>query len=105
MKNKPFVTIPQNTVCVPLSDVLFTHAQLSSLRTSNIDMEQQIRQRDYRVAELEAQVTELSKELSDTEEELSRENDSKLYWYKKFMDLSDKAEREKEATDAAAEAT
>lgn len=101
-KSKPFVTIPQNSVCVPLSDVLFTHSQLTTLRASNCDMEQQIRKKDYRIAELEAQVTELSKKLSDTEEELSRENDGKLLWYRKYMDLYDKVEREKEDSNAQA---
>lgn len=101
-KSKPFVTIPQNTVCVPLSDVLFTHAQLSSLRTSNIDMEQQIRKKDYRITELETQVSELSKKLADTEEELSRENDGKMLWYHKYMDLCAKIEREKEDSNAQA---
>lgn len=105
MKKTPIVQIPAKYVCLPVADVLFFNTQLADLRNSNADMGQQIRQRDYRIAELEAQVSELSKKLSDTEEELSRENDSKLYWYKKFMDLSDKIEREKEATDAATEAT
>ena len=102
---KQIVRIPVGCVCIPLHEVIYTHTELADLRSSNADMAQLIKQRDYRVSELEAQVTELSKKLSDTEEELSRENDSKLYWYKKFMELSDKIEREKEATDAATEAT
>lgn len=104
-KSIPFVTIPQNTVCIPLSDVLFNHAQLTTLRASNCDMEQQIRKKDYRIVELETQVSELTKKLSDTEEELSRENDGKLLWYRKYMDLYDKVEREKVATDAEAKTT
>lgn len=105
MKKTPIVQIPAEYVCLPVADVLFTHAQLTTLSTSNCDMEQQIRQKDSRISELEAQVSELSKKLADTEEELSRENDGKLLWYRKYMDLYDKVEREKVATDAEAKTT
>lgn len=92
-KSNPLVTIPQGSVCIPLSDVLFTHSQLTTLRASNCDMEQQIRQKDYRIVELEAQVSELSKKLADTEEELKQEGDRKMYWYDRYMKLAEGSEK------------
>ena len=78
-KSKPLVTIPQNTVCISLSDVLFSHAQ--------------IRQKDYRIAELETQVSELTKKLSDTEAELAQVGDRKMYWYDRYMKLTEGSEK------------
>lgn len=100
MKNKPFVVIPQNTVCVPLSDVLFNHAQLSSLRTSNVDMEQQIRQKDYRIAELEAQVSELEQKNAELGKDVKDKGDSVLYWFNKYQSLCNELEKVKPNAEA-----
>lgn len=99
---KQIVRIPVGYVCIPLNEVIYTHTELNDLRRSNTDMAQLIKQRDYRIAELESQVSELGKKLSDTEEELSRENDGKMLWYHKYMDLCAKIEREKEDSNAQA---
>lgn len=91
--DKQIVRIPVGCVCIPLNEVVYTHTELADLRRSNTDMAQLIKQRDYRVSELESQVSELGKKLSDTEEELKRENDAKLYWYKKYMDITTGSEK------------
>ena len=92
-KSKPFVTIPQGSVCLPLSEVLFTHAQLTALRKSNSDMSQEITQKDDLIAGQNGKIAELEKKLAEVEEELKRENDSKLYWYKKYMDITTGSEK------------
>lgn len=104
-QSNPLAAIPVNYVCVSidrygslLTSLQYAQREVAEAEINRSEMIDQL-------AEYKTKISELSKKLSDTEEELSRENDSKLYWYKKFMELSDKIEREKEATDAATEAT
>lgn len=93
MKNKPFVTIPQNTVCIPLSDILFTNTELTELRSIRCKMSHEIVQKDDLIAGLNDKISELEAKLAEVEEELKRENDAKLYWYKKYMDITTGSEK------------
>lgn len=94
MKNpKPFVTIPQGSVCIPLSDVLFTNTELTELHSIRCKMSQEISQKDDLIAGQNDKIAELEKKLAEVEEELKRENDSKLYWYKKYMDITTGSEK------------
>ena len=105
MKKTPIVQTPVGYVCIPLNEIIHTHTEISHLCRSNSDMENELRRLSAQNDELTEKLAEAEKKLSDTEEELSRENDGKLLWYRKYMDLYDKVEREKVATDAATEAS
>lgn len=91
--DKQIVRIPVGCVCIPLHEVIYTHTELADLRRSNTDMAQLIKQKDSRIAELEAQVSELSKKLADAEEELKQEGDRKMYWYDRYMKLAEGSEK------------
>lgn len=103
MKKTPIVQIPAKYVCLPVADVLFFNTQLADLRNSNADMGQQIRQRDYRIAELEAQVSELEQKNAELEKDVKDKGDSVLYWFNKYQALCN--ERDKEKSDAEAKTT
>jgi uncharacterized protein (DUF3084 family) len=76
-----------------LSDVLFANTELTDLRSIRCKLSQEIAQKDNHIAGQNDKIAELETKLAEVEEELKRENSAKLYWYERYMDLFNSADK------------
>lgn len=99
------VRIPVGTVCLPLSEITRLRDELVNFRRSNAQLHQQVEELEAENHMLEVNVKEFEQKNAELEKDVKDKGDSVMYWFNKYQSLCNELEREKEATDAATEAT
>lgn len=104
-KQKQLVMIPMDSTCISLIKYKELNDTISDLSYSQIRLSNSNKNLNKHVSELEAKVSELEQKNAELEKDVKDKGDSVLYWFNKYQALCNEIEREKEATDAATEAT